>query len=151
MQDRLSLLINEFGLRIGLPDLALSPEDTIDLVVDGRHEVMLVPQGDVIELACSTGIRTGSLSREQLVDLLEGNHLGALCGKARLGIDGDVLVLSEPVAMAGLDAGQLIERLDAFMGYVDFWSAVETHRIFAADAATTPMGSISADMVLMRS
>jgi Tir chaperone protein (CesT) family len=109
-------LLGEFGRSTGLGELALDEDNYCALLIEfDEQDRQLVLYSLLGEPA---GDRLPVYER-----LLQANYLGRECGGATFGLrPGNSVVLSQSMAVAGLDLKDFTARLERFINEVEAWT-----------------------------
>jgi len=118
-------LLQEFGRTIGIPDLDLDDEGYCILVIDEKLVINMEfdQLGQQLLIYSLVGETSGDAARVH-EQMLRSNYLGRDTGGATLGLrpeDGGV-VLSQWVAVPGLDLPRFTAILETFVNQVDDWT-----------------------------
>ena len=114
--------------------LSLDANNLCQMTVGEKHLVTLErsPLENCFYLYAPVDRIPHGAKKEVLSRLLSGNLFGRETGRATLAIDqdSDVIVLSERFDEEGLSYQSFSERLQAFVGYLEYWKKVISEENF---------------------
>jgi hypothetical protein len=117
-------LLGEFGRSTGLGELALDQDNYCALLIDDGLVVNIEfdEQDRQLVLYSLLGVPAGE-PQAAYERLLQANYLGRECGGATFGLRPDnSVVLSQSMAVAGLDLKDFTARLERFINEVEAWT-----------------------------
>jgi hypothetical protein len=117
-------LIGEFGRSIGLPDLELDEDNYCALLIDEGLVINMEFDEESRQLLLYSllGQAAGD-TRSVYERLLQANYVGRECGGATFGLRPDnSVVLSQSLAVPGLDLKDFTARLERFVNEVEAWT-----------------------------
>lgn len=142
MKDELSQLVEEFGRHVGLDELTLGENSATSLAIDAV-ELHLAADDDGRTLVMFADVGTpphpDQTSREYYETLLKANFLHLGTGGATLGMDRDAgfVALMDRLAVAGLNAADLADRVERFVNLAEAWTQ-RLAELAAEPVATAP-------------
>ena len=117
-------LLGAFGRTIGLDDLGLDEDNYCALLIDDGLVINIEfdEQERQLVLYSLLGEPAGD-ARSVYERLLQANYLGRECGGATFGLRPDnSVVLSQSMAVPGLELKDLTARLERFINEVEAWT-----------------------------